>query len=191
MTETSDAQVGVASVRLRAAGYAVDMVIFAAVAMLMLVLSGFVLLWITEWATQDPGDSDINLFLGLNGVGLPLLWSALNIALLASRGQTGGQYVAGVRIVRENGDRLSFATAALWWVAFNPLLFSWPLAAVSGLPVAAFIIVGWAEVMTVVWGLFITLCLACPIIAFISGWSNSRSQAFHDRIVGVIAVPVE
>ena len=54
-----------------------------------------------------------------------------------------------------------------------------------------FIIVGWAELMIVVWGLLITLCIACPLIAFASAAFDHANRALHDRIVGVIAIPAE
>jgi hypothetical protein len=167
------------------------MVIFAAIAMLILVVSGFVLLWGIDWGTQDPTDGQLYLFLSMIGVGLPLVWTVLNVGLLATRGQTGGQYVAGVRTTRADGSPLSISRALLWWICFNPLLFSWPLAAVAGGPIAVFIIVGWAELMMVVWGLLMTLCIACPIVALVSASLHERGEAFHDRVVGAIAVPVE
>ena len=176
---------------MRAGGYAVDMVIFAAIAMLMLVLAGFILLASSDWATQDVSDAQLYLFLGMNGIGLPLVWSGLNIALLATRDQTGGQYVAGVQIRREDDTTLSVRDKIAWWFCFNPLFFSWPMAAAAGLPISIFIIVGWAELMLLVWGVLITLCIACPVIAFVSAAIDPENRALHDRIVGVVAVPAE
>lgn len=176
---------------MRAGGYAVDMVIFAAIAMLMLVLAGFILLASSDWATQDVSDAQLYLFLGMNGIGLPVIWSVLNIALLAARDQTGGQYVAGVQLGREDGTTANLRDKIVWWFCFNPLFFSWPMAAAAGLPVSIFIIVGWAELMLVIWGLLFTLCIACPIIALVSAAIDSANRALHDRIVGLVAVPAE
>ena len=91
------------------------MVIFAAIAMLMTVLAGFILLAWIDWATQDRATRQLDFFLGMLGIGLPLVWSLLNIMLLITRAQTGGQYVAGVRLAREDGEPLSTRDTIAWW----------------------------------------------------------------------------
>ena len=126
----------VASLRARAGGYVVDMVIFAAIAMVMLVIAGVVILASSDWAQTDPPDSATYGALAVIGLGTPVVWTAMNLVLLITRRQTGGQYVAGVRLAREDGAPLSLANILVWWFALNPLLFSWPGTVVL-LPLAA------------------------------------------------------
>src|SRR5438105_1664149 len=113
------------------------MVVFAAISLVMLVIAGFVLLARTNWAESDATDPDFYTFLSIIGIGIPVIWSGLTLTLLRTRSQTVGQYVAGMRMVREDGMRLSTRDALLWWICVNPLLFSWPMAVVAGLPLSA------------------------------------------------------
>ena len=165
------------------------MVIFAAIAMIVVVFAGFLLLAMTDWAKKDPSDPQFYTFLAIIGLGTPIVWTGLNLALLATRGQTGGQYVAGLRLAREDGSRLSLRDAAAWWFCFNPLLFSWPMAGVAGLPLAAVIALILSQLTIVVFGVVMIICVASPIIAVVSALMDGQHRALHDRIAGTVAVP--
>jgi uncharacterized membrane protein len=175
--------------RARTGGYVVDMVIFAAIAMMVIVLAGFLLLATTDWAKKDPSDPQFYMFLSIIGLGAPLAWSTLNLVLLTVRGQTGGQYVAGLKLAREDGTALSVRNAFAWWFCFNPLLFSWTMACVAGLPLAAIMAIVLSNVTIVVFGVLMTICVVAPLIALISAMLDHQHRALHDRIAGVIAVP--
>jgi hypothetical protein len=175
--------------RARIGGYVVDMVIFAAIAMIVTVISGFILLATTRWGEDDPSDPQFYTFLAIIGFGVPLVWSVLNIALLAWRGQTGGQYVAGVGIARDDGVRAGALTATAWWFCFNPLFFSWPMAFVAGLPLTAVAAVGVSSLSIFVFGVIFVICAAAPLIALASAAIDGQNRALHDRIIGVVAVP--
>jgi hypothetical protein len=180
----------VATFRARAGGYVVDMVIFAAIAMLMLVLAGTVILWSTDWAEQDPTNAELYSFIALFGLGTPLVWSALNLALLATRGQTGGQYVAGLRLANEDAAAPGARTAAAWWFALNPLLYSWPMALVAGAPLAALVALVSSIVALFLVALVILVCVAAPVAAFVSALIDGQNRALHDRVAGVVVLPV-
>jgi hypothetical protein len=165
------------------------MVIFGAIAMIDIVIAGFALLLMTDQAQDDASDPQFYIFLSIIGFGIPLVWTLLNVTLLATRGQTGGQYVAGVRIVSSDGATLSPAKALAWWFCLNPLLFSWPMALAGGLPMAAV-----ASIALGAWSVFlllliVTLCLAVPVAAFVSALLDGQNRALHDRVVGTVAVP--
>lgn len=180
----------VASVRQRIGGYVVDMVIFAAVSMVVTVIAGLQLLLVTRGATQDSSKS-VYAFLAIVGMGIPLSWSALNLVLLAARRQTGGQYVAGVRLSREDGGRFSARDAAAWWFCLNPVLFSWPSAVTTALPLAFVSSLLLSRLGIVAFGVVLTLCLVAPVLAIISSLLDRQNRALHDRIVGVVIVPAE
>ena len=179
-----------ASVRQRIGGYAVDMVIFAAVTMVVAVIAGLQLLIITHGATQDSTKS-VYAFLAILGLGIPLAWSALNLALLVTRRQTGGQYVAGIRLVREDGRRLSTRDAVVWWFCLNPVLFSWPSAITTALPLAFVSSLVLSRMGFVAFGVVLTLCLTAPLLALVAALLDGQNRTLHDRIVGVLAVPAE
>lgn len=178
-----------AGLRARIGGYVVDMVIFAAIVMIVTVIAGTVLLVATSGGTNIDSDPPLYAFLGIIGFGTPIVWTLLNLTLLASRGQTGGQYVAGIRVTREDGSRLRPRDAMLWWFCFNPLLFSWPMAAAVGFPLAAVIAIILSRLTIVLFGVLITLCVAAPLIALISAMLDGQNRALHDRVVGTVTVP--
>jgi uncharacterized RDD family membrane protein YckC len=179
----------VASVRQRTGGYIVDMVIFAAVAMVMLVVAGLVLLLSTNWAQHDPSDPVTYGALAIFGLGTPLIWSVMNLAFLVTRRQTGGQYVAGLRVAREDGQPLTQGNVLAWWLLLNPLLFSWPMAIVGGLPLAGVISLLLNNVTVVAVGVIVTLCVIAPLIALVSALLDRQNRALQDRIAGTIVVP--
>ena len=111
LPRTADRARAAATLRARIGGYLVDMVIFAAIAMIVVVFAGFLLLATTDWAKKDPSDPQFYMFLAIIGLGTPLIWSALNLGLLATRSQTGGQYVAGIR-TRARGRGAALAAPA-------------------------------------------------------------------------------
>ena len=176
--------------RQRVAGYAVDMVIFAAVTMVVTVIAGLQLLLVTRGATQDSTKS-VYAFLAIVGLGIPLSWTLLNLALLTRRRQTGGQYVAGVRLAREDGRPLSSRDVAAWWFCLNPVLFSWPAAATTALPLAFVSSLLLSRAGIVAFGVVLTLCMAAPLVALVSALQDSQNRTLHDRVVGTIVVPVE
>jgi uncharacterized RDD family membrane protein YckC len=188
---TADRETQAAHLRARIGGYVVDMVIFGAVTMIMTVLAGFTLLASIDWGTQDPTDPELYTFLAIIGLGTPLVWTALNLFVLARRGQTGGQYVAGLRLVREDGNEPRLREATAWWFCFNPLLFSWPMTLIAGLPLVTVVSLLSSSLTIVVFGVVVTLCLACPIIALVSALIDRQNRALYDRVAGVIAVPSE
>jgi hypothetical protein len=165
------------------------MVIFAAIAVLMLVLAGFILLARTDWGQQDATDPEFYTFLATFGAGTPLVWSALNLFVLATRSQTGGQYVAGLRLRDAEGGAPSPRQAVAWWFCLNPLLFSWPMALTVGLPLAAVIALVLSRATVVLWGVLITACIVAPLIALVSALVDDRHRAMHDRLSGVIVAP--
>lgn len=177
--------------RARAGGYVVDMVIFSAIAMVVVVIAGFVLLASTEWAQTDASDAQFYTALAIIGIGTPAVWSVLNIALLATRSQTGGQYVAGIRMLDDGGAHLSPGKAAAWWLCFNPLLFSWPMALVAGLPIAAVGAIVLGAWTVALFAVVVILCVAMPIITLVAATLDENNRTLHDRVVTVIAVPSE
>jgi len=176
--------------RARIGGYVVDMVIFAAVAMLVMVIAGAVILLATDGAEQDATNAELYTFVSIIGLGTPLFWTLLNVSLLSMRGQTGGQYVAGVRVEDEDGRPARFKTVLAWWFCLNPLLYSWPMALVAGAPIAALLFLVLNVFALFVLALVVLVCVAAPIVAFASAMANGENRALHDRVAGIVVSPV-
>ncbi|MHB8377460.1 MAG: RDD family protein [Dehalococcoidia bacterium] len=191
LPRTAEQRAGVASLRARAGGYVVDMVIFSAVSLVMVVIAGLVVLVSTGWATNDPSNPVFYGSLAIVGLGTPLVWSLMNLVLLVTRQQTGGQYVAGVRLAREDGAPLTRGNLLAWWSLLNPLLFSWPMALVAALPMAGAISLALSSLTVVAFGIVVTLCAVAPIVALVSAALDGQNRALHDRIAGTVVVPAD
>ncbi|MDE3096055.1 MAG: RDD family protein [Chloroflexota bacterium] len=191
LPRTAGQRAAVASVRARAGGYIVDMVILAAVSLVLVVAGGLFVLISTGWATSNISDPVVYEALAIVGLGTPLVWSLMNLLLLATRQQTGGQYVAGVRLAREDGAPLTRANLLAWWFLVNPLLFSWPMACAAGLPLAGVISLALGRLTVAVFVTVVTLCVVAPLIALVSAALDGQNRALHDRIVGTVVVPAD
>lgn len=179
-----------ATLRARIGGYVVDMVILSAMIMVVGVLAGFFLLLSTDFANdRDAQDSDMVIAAMTLLIGTAGGWTLLNLILLATRQQTGGQYVAGLKLARDDGRRLTWRDVALWWFCLNPLLFSWPVAGSAG--VALLILTGLtaAEVFLFASLLVMTLCVVMPVVALVAALFDDRNRALHDRVAGTVVVP--
>ena len=113
IARTAEPGAAVANLRARVGGYVVDMVIFGAISMVMFVIAGAIMLASTDWGVNNLPDPALYGALATVGVGTPVVWTLMNLLLLATRGQTGGEYVAGVRLVREDGA-LAHVPAMRW-----------------------------------------------------------------------------
>lgn len=178
-----------ASLRARIGGYIVDMVIFAAVALVMFVIAGMIMLISTDWAVTNLPDPALYGALATVGIGTPVIWTLMNLLLLALRGQTGGQYVAGIRLMREDDAPLTFMNRLAWWSLLNPLLFSWPLGIVVATPLIGVVAVALSRASVVVFGVVLVLCALAPLIALVSALLDGQNRALQDRIVGTVVVP--
>lgn len=167
------------------------MVIFAAVAMVMFVLAGTQLLLVTRGATRDASDPTLYGFLAIIGLGVPSAWTALSLLVLLKRHQTPGQYVAGLRVAREDGAPLSRRDILTWWFCLNPTLFSWPMAIVTGFPLAGVLSLLLSRATIAVFGALVVLCVLAPLAALFAAATDGRRRGLHDRIAGTIVVPAE
>jgi len=179
----------VASLRARIGGYAVDMTILAAIAMVASIGSLFLLLFATDWGEQDLGTGTTVACLLVVLAGVPAVWSALNIFLLLTRRQTGGQYVAALRVRCDSGDGMPLRTALAWWFCGNPTLYSWPMAGIAGFPLLAIAALVPGDFALAAPLFLIMMCLVLPLVALVSAMMDARNRALHDRIAGVTVVP--
>jgi uncharacterized RDD family membrane protein YckC len=183
-----DVAPSVATLRARIGGYVVDMVILSAMVMVVTVVAGFFLLLITNFAEDDPENSDMYIAAATMLLGTAGGWTLLNLALLATRQQTGGQYVAGLRLAREDGAPLSMKDAAVWWFCLNPLIFSWPMAGAAGTAILMITALTSSTVLLFLSMLVIALCLVLPIVALVAAVFDRRNRTLHDRVARTVVV---
>jgi hypothetical protein len=167
------------------------MVIFGAVTILILVIATVPVMVSSDFAEKDPSDAAITAATAIMSGGLVVVWSALCLGLLVTRGQTGGQYVAGIRLVRDDGAPLTWRNALAWWFSLNPLLFSWPMLVPLTIAAAlsvSLVLEGWAFGLALGIG---GLCAVMPLVALITGVIDRRNRTLHDRVAGVHAVVVD
>ena len=185
----TDRTIDAASLRARIGGYAVDMTILAAIAMVGSIGSLFLLLFATDWGEQDLGTGATIACMLVVLVGVPAIWSILNIFLLMARRQTGGQYVAALRVRPDAGDGMPLRTALAWWFCGNPALYSWLMAPIAGFPLLAIAALVPGDFALAVPLFVIAICIVLPFVALISAMTDTRNRALHDRIAGVTVVP--
>ena len=65
------------------------------------------------------------------------------------------------------------------------------MALIAGLPLVAVISLISGRLVFVTFGVVVTLCIASPIIAFVSAAVDGQKRALHDRVAGVVAQAAE
>lgn len=118
-------------------------------------------------------------------------WYVFNVALMASRGHTVGQYVIGLRTVAGSGQRPSAVQVVTYWLALHPLLFHpflalpWALFATLGVTIAG------SEALFVFALAVAFLCLVGPLVNFIFVAVDPQRRGVHDRLSGLRVVRLQ
>lgn len=178
-----------ASLRARLAGYVVDLVIQAAFLMVFFVIAGFQLLASSDFGEQDPPEAAYWAFVSIL-MGTILFWSVFTLGIVLWRGQTAGQYVAGLRIRALDGRKPTFGQLLRWWFGLNPLFFN-PLMMIPWLLLAAVAITRALSVAALATtGGLALLCLVAPLVALATALIGER-RPLHDRLSGTTVVATE
>jgi uncharacterized RDD family membrane protein YckC len=137
-----------ASLPARSLAYVLDSIVLFGFTMLFAAVAGLNLFLRSNGGEDNITDADQWTTAGLLVLAMPA-WLLLNLLLTAARGHTIGQYVMGLRIVREDGRRAGMIRLLAYWLSLHPLLFhpmfggGWLLlAGLSLLSDAAFILCG-------------------------------------------------
>lgn len=115
-------------------------------------------------------------------------WLAFNVALVAARGHTVGQYVMGLRTVGESGNRPELSRVTLYWLVLHPLLYHpllalpWALIAVLGITFAG------SSLLFVVSLVVVLLCVVTPFLSLIFVAVDPRRRGIHDRLARIRVV---
>lgn len=119
------------------------------------------------------------------------LWLVFNLFLSARRGQTVGQYVAGLHIQREDGRPPTLGRLLLYWLALHPVLFHPFLAASWGL--VAYLAISFSGSGVLLIGALVVTVLSviAPLIAFIAMATDHGRRGLHDRVAGFVVTRLE
>ncbi|HXF50805.1 MAG TPA: RDD family protein, partial [Dehalococcoidia bacterium] len=149
----------------------------------------FQLLASSDFGEQDPPEAGYWAFVSIL-MGTILFWSVFTLAIVWWRGQTAGQYVAGLRIQRLDGGKPTFGQLLRWWFGLNPLFFN-PLMMIPWLLLAGIAITRALNVAALATtGGLALLCLLVPIVALVTALIGER-RPLHDRLSGTTVVAAE
>ncbi len=176
-----------ASLTARAIAFAVDSVLLFTFLALAAFAAGLQLLIRSDFGDVEPPDSAFATLLGISVAVVPV-WGALNAVLYRWRGQSAGQYVAGIRVVRADGSPAGWGTIIARLLALHPLLFH-PFLAPGWLLVAFLATAQTVSlVVLVVTGALVLLSLVSPLVAVVMVLTDSQRRALHDRVAGTMVI---
>ena len=155
------------------------------------VLFGFTMLFATAsflniFLRSDYGEGDASDGAIWTSAAILLLtvpgWLLFNLALHVRRGQSIGQYVLGLRVLREDGSMASPDRLALYLLAIHPLVYH-PLFAGLWAFFAFVTLSFWATepVFVACLGLAF-LSLVAPVAALVTSLASRGRRALHDRL---------
>jgi len=171
----------------RLMAFVFDTIILLAFASVFVAIALFQLLAQSDFGDVDPPDSSFYTALGIIVAVIPF-WLAFNLWLQASRGQTVGMYIVGIRIARNDGGRLGLLSALWRMLTLNPLLFH-PVLAAAWILLAVFAtMLSPNLVVLVVTATLAVLSLIAPLIALLAVVQDKQRRALHDRIAGTLVV---
>jgi uncharacterized RDD family membrane protein YckC len=180
-----------ASAQVRIVAYLVDSVILLSFILLFFVIAGLQLLLSSDFTERDAPDSAIYAAPAIVLGGTMIAWSCFNLALLRWRGQTTGQYVAGIRVRRQDGSPPSRRQIVLRWLLLDPLLFHPLLAVIWFVDVVVVVSLTLSEAALVAGLFFVFVCLIAPLVALVSVLADKERRALHDRLAGTVVVHAE
>ena len=174
----------------RGLAYVIDSIIIGVVAMAFVGAGAAYLIITSHGGDRDVADSARWVFVYCSLAAVPAS-ALLNLALLARRGQTAGQYILGLRVEREDGRVPGLGRLLLYLLAMHPLVFH-PLLAVFWALLAYIALSLTSSNLLVLSSIGIAiLCLVGPLVALISAGPDGGRRALHDRIAGLVVVRLE
>src|SRR5437868_1640121 len=179
-----------AGLGVRTLSFLLDSLVLFAFTMLFATAAFLDIFFRSDSGKSNPSDAAIWTGVAILVAAVPC-WLVFNLLLGVRRGQTVGQYVLGLRVLREDGRRPGPGRLILYWLALHPVLFHplltffWGLLAYVSLSLSG-------SPTLVLGGLFVALlCLAGPIVALLSISGDGGRRGLHDRVAGVVVTKLE
>jgi uncharacterized RDD family membrane protein YckC len=174
----------------RILAYVIDSVVLMIVSVAFIAAGAAFLFAESDWGRSDTTDAGRWGFVYASLVTVPA-WLLINLLLLARRGQSVGQYILGLRVASDDSSDPGPVQLLLYLLALNPLIFHPWLALFWA--TLAFVTLSITENNILVFGsmAIAILCVAAPLIAFVSAAGGGGRRALHDRIAGTKVVRLE
>jgi uncharacterized RDD family membrane protein YckC len=172
----------------RAVAFLVDSIMLASFITVFVAIALFQLWVRTDFGEVDPPDSAFSTILAII-LAIPFAWGAFNVWLYLWRGQSVGQYVTGIKVVRTDGTAPNLGGTVVRLLVLNPLLFHPFLAVLWALVAAIATSVTVSEVVLAATVTMILLSLASPFVALAAATFDKERRALHDRVTGTVVVP--
>jgi uncharacterized RDD family membrane protein YckC len=187
-TRVEGSEEGVLGARIFA--YIIDSIVLAILSVAFVAAGALYMLAQSDWGERDAPDSAQWGFVYASLATVPA-WALLNLALMARRGQSIGQYVAGLQVAREDGRDAGLVHLIPYLLALHPLVFHPLLAAFWAL--LAFVALSLTSSNVLVLGslAIALLCVAAPLLALVTAASDGGRRALHDRVASTKVVRLE
>ena len=171
----------------RILAYTLDSVVLFAFTMLFAAFAGLNMFVRSDGGQEGITKADEWTSIAIFLAAMPA-WLLLMLVLGIKRGQTPGQYILGLRAVREDGEAPGFLRLLGYWLALHPLLYH-PMFG------GAWLLLAWAALLSeaiFVFSLALAiLCVLAPLAGLIFAAIDPQRRAIHDRLAGLKVVRVE
>lgn len=181
----------VARVNARISAYLIDSLALLVFILVFFIISGALLLSVSDIGKQDAPDSAYYAFIATFLGGCLISWSVFNIAMLRWRGQTIGMFIVGIRSVGEDGAPLSTRQTLLHWFALHPLLLHPLLLPIWGVGALLVVSVTLSNVVLVIAVALTLLCLLAPAVSLLAMLFDPEHRTLPDRLARMIAVHLD
>ena len=174
----------------RVFAYAVDSLVLFAFTMLFVSAAFLNVFFRSDSGRTNPSDAVLWDSVAILMATVPA-WLLFNLLLTLRRGQSVGQYIVGLRLVRERGSSPGLLRILVYWLALHPLLFH-PLLAAFWI-ILGLVSVSLAESQVAFIGSVAValLCLIAPLAGFLFALGDSERRGIHDWIAGTKLVRIE
>jgi len=176
-----------ASLPARILAYILDSIGLFAFTMLFAALAGLNMLVRSDGGQEGITTADEWTSIAIFLASMPV-WLLMMMVLGVRRAQTPGQYILGMRTVREDGGAPGAQRLLGYWLALHPLLYH-PMFG------GAWLLLAWAALLSeaiFVFSLALAiLCFLAPLAGLIFAVIDPQRRAIHDRLAGLKVVRLE
>jgi uncharacterized RDD family membrane protein YckC len=176
-----------AGIGVRILAYLVDSAVLFAFTMIFASISFLNIFLSTDSGNNNPTDAQIWTSLAVLMLTIPA-WFLFSLAMTLKRSQTIGQYIFGLAIVEDSGDRPGLGRLFIYWLGLHPLLFHpllagfWLLFAYAGIAISE------SEVVFIGAVGLAFLCLVAPLVGLLFLVTDPQRRGLHDRLAGLRVV---
>ena len=179
-----------AGLGVRALSFLLDSLVLFAFTMLFATAAFLVIFLRSDSGKSNPSDAAIWTGVAVLLAAVPA-WLFFNLLLGLKRGQTAGQYILGLRVMREDGRRPAAGRLLLYWLALHPVLFHPLLMVFWGLLAYVSLSLSGSSTLVLAGLLVCVLCLLGPLVALVTIAADEGRRGLHDRVAGLVVTKLE